>query len=253
MISTLTRSYKFSCYPSPSSSFEPATCALHTLESPLRSLLIPCPGFVYGVALFEIGQYHISLSYSPSQNLTSALLLLKPRYDLPSPYTTIIHNLSLRPSLAIHPLYIPILLAELSIESSAPRISTACKRLDHLERVAGQHEWTDIMQGDPLGLDFESASKQLNFTSRWLSMEIWRYKSNLLVLNNVKSEIDLLSENGDCRDSKGRELKELIAYHADTCHNLILKAEFQENRLQTQIAVVCRPLLLTLSPSPMNK
>ena len=81
-------------------------------------------------------------------------------------------------------------------------------------------------------------------------MEIWRCKANLLVLENVKAEIDFLRNcdagNEGARDLKeeGARLKELIAYHANTCHNFIHRAEFENQRLQTQIAVVCQPSTL---------
>jgi hypothetical protein len=224
-----------------------------SLIPPLLSNGLPSnqgPGFVHKVALFGDGQYHISTSYSPQQNLTYALLLFKPRYDVPSPYSTIIQTLTNNPSLAPHPLYLPVLIAELSAESSAPRIQSAAQRIDGLERAAGQHEWVDLAVGDPLALDFPSATKQLNSASRWLNMEIWRCKANLLVLENVKAEIDFLRNcdagNKGGRDLKeeGTRLKELIAYHANTCHNFIHRAEFENQRLQTQIAVVCQPSTL---------
>lgn len=153
---------------------------------------------------------------------------------MPSPYSTIIQTLTNNPTLAPHPLYLPVLIAELSVESSAPRIQSAAQRLDGLERAAGQHEWLDVAMGDPLTLDFTSATKQLNFASRWLDMEVWRCKANLLVLENVKAEIDFLRNfdagNEGARDLKeeGTRLKELIAYHANTCHNFIHRAEFEK-------------------------
>jgi hypothetical protein len=73
-------------------------------------------------------------------------------------------------------------------------------------------------------------------------MEIWRCKSNLLVLEGVKAEIDILpGREGYNLLDDGSRLKELIAYNANMCENLMLRAEFQEKRLQTQIAVVCAP------------
>jgi hypothetical protein len=57
-------------------------------------------------------------------------------------------------------------------------------------------------------------------------MEVWRCKANLLVLENVKAEIGFLRNcnagNEGARDLKeGTRLKDLIAYHANTCHNFI--------------------------------
>ena len=145
---------------------------VYVLTSPCRTILItlmPSLGFVYKVTPFGTGQYHISLSYSPEQNLTYALLLFKSRYKsaVDDPYFSIIQNLTYNPALAINPLFIPIILADLSVSSSFPRIHAADERLNELERSAGQHEWTDLIQGDPLNLDFTEATKQLNFTSRW--------------------------------------------------------------------------------------
>lgn len=226
---------------------------VYVLTSPCRTILItlmPSLGFVYKVTPFGTGQYHISLSYSPEQNLTYALLLFKSRYKsaVDDPYFSIIQNLTYNPALAINPLFIPIILADLSVSSSFPRIHAADERLNELERSAGQHEWADLIQGDPLNLDFTEATKQLNFTSRWLTMEIWRCKTNLLVLENIRSEIDLLLPGCEGSEDKvlhvkmkeeRRMLKEMIAYHTNTCDNLILRAEFEHKRCQTQIAVVC--------------
>jgi hypothetical protein len=178
------------------------------------------------------------------------LLLFKSRYEsaVDDPYFSIIQSLIHDPALATHPLFIPIILADLSISSSIPRIRAAEGRLNDLERSAGQHEWADLIQGDPLNLDFTEATKQLNFTSRWLSMEIWRCTTNLRVLENVRSEIDLLLPGCEGCDEKALDvkmtkqqtiLKEMIAYHTNTCDNLILLAEFQHKRCQTQISVVC--------------
>jgi hypothetical protein len=206
-------------------------------------LILPL-GFVYNVTPFGTGQYHMSLSYSPTQKLTYALLLFKSRYEsaIDDPYSSIILNLSHNPALATHPLFIPIILADLSILSSSPRIHAADERLNELERSAGQHEWAGLIQGDPLNLDFTEATKQLNFTSRWLTMEIWRCKTNLLTLENIRSEIDLLLPGCEgCEDKvldvklkeEGTMLKEMIAYHINTCDNLILRAEFEHKRCQT--------------------
>jgi hypothetical protein len=226
---------------------------VYVFYTPCRTRLValmPPLGFIYKVSPFGTGQYHISLSYSPTQNLTYALLLFKSRYELAvdDPYFSIIQNITHNPALATHPLFIPIILADLSISSSSPRIHAADERLNELERAAGQHEWADLVQGDPLNLDFTEATKQLNFTSRWVTMEIWRCKTNLLVLERIRSEIDLLLPGCEgCEDKvldvkmkeERRMLKEMIAYHINTCDNLILRAEFEHNRCQTQIAVVC--------------
>jgi hypothetical protein len=101
-------------------------------------LILPL-GFVYNVAPFGTGQYHMSLSYFPTQKLTYALLLFKSRYEsaIDDPYSSIILNLSHNPALATHPLFIPIVLTDLSILSSSPRIHAANERLNKLERLAG--------------------------------------------------------------------------------------------------------------------
>jgi hypothetical protein len=80
-------------------------------------------------------------------------------------------------------------------------------------------------------------------------MEIWSCKANLLVLEHIKSEIDLLLPGCEgsedkvldvkMKEEERRMLKEMIAYHTNTCDNLILRAGFEHKRCQTQIAVVC--------------
>jgi hypothetical protein len=96
---------------------------------------MPPLGFVYKVAPFGTGQHHISLSYSPAQILTYALLLFKSRYKsaVDDPYFSIIQNLTRNPALATHPLFILIILADLSVSSSSPRIHGADERLNELD------------------------------------------------------------------------------------------------------------------------
>ncbi len=79
-------------------------------------------------------------------------------------------------------------------------------------------------------------------------MEIWRGKTNLLVLEHIRSGIGLLLPGCEGSEDKvlhvkmkeeRQMLKEMIAYHTNTCDNVILRAQFEHKMCQTQIAVVC--------------
>jgi hypothetical protein len=124
----------------------------------------------------------MALSYSAHTNLTYALLLFRPQFPPTSTsintptYDSIIQSLTDTPLLATNPLLLPILIADISNLYSDNRIQSADGRLTEIEQASGQHEWVDLKIGDPLKLDFLLTTKQLNFTSRALGMEIWRHR-----------------------------------------------------------------------------
>jgi hypothetical protein len=111
--------------------------------------------------------------------------------------------------------------------------------MHRLEQATGQHRWADRVLGDPMMLDYMSATKTLNFVSRSLAVETMRVKEHLLTFAFVVKEIDVLASlgTGNVRES-GEKLKEIVSYHVNTCENFLLRAEFQEKKVHALIAVV---------------
>jgi hypothetical protein len=100
-------------------------------------------------------------------------------------------------------------------------------------------------------LDFTGTTRTLNFVSRSLGLEVMRFKGNLLILERIKCYLDLLAVDDSktlCLQESGLRLKESVAYQMNTCQNNTLRAEFQEKKVQSLIAVV-----LTLFPSSISR
>jgi hypothetical protein len=192
----------------------------------------------------------MAVSYSPENNLTYALLLFNPKSQSTA-IATILKNITNSPLLKLHPLALPVLLLEHSILSSSHRLEWADSLLRKLEQETGQHGWADLPIGDPMELDFTGTTRTLNFVSRSLGLEFMRFKANILILDRINGGVDLLAIN----DSKiprlqesGLKLKELIAYQMNACQNNTLRAEFQDKKVQSLIAIV-----LALFPSPISR
>jgi hypothetical protein len=182
----------------------------------------------------------MALSYAPTQNLTYAVLLLKPLHQPAgtSHFTRLLQNLRASP-LFTHPLLLPVLIAELSIVKSDERFLWTDQELHKLEQATGQHEWVDRILGDPMALDYNNATKTLNFVSRCIGLETMRVKEILLIFEFIKGEVDSLATFGVADvEEKGKCLKELVMYHINVCENFLLRAEFQDKKVKALTAVV---------------
>jgi hypothetical protein len=127
---------------------------------------------------------------------------------------------------------------------SDQRFLWADAEIHKLEQETGQHSWTDRIMGDPMNLDYAKATKTLNFVSRSLAVESMRIKEHLITFPFIAKEIDSLALSGvaDVKE-KGEKLKEIVAYHVNTCEHFLLRAEFQEKKVKALTAVVNFPRL----------
>jgi hypothetical protein len=191
----------------------------------------------------------MAVSYDPQTQLSCALLLAKTQDHA---FTALISSLEQHKDLTIRPLVLPILVTDISITSSAQRIQSADHRLSELEEKTGQHEWINRPMMDPLEMDFNSMTRQLNSIGRVLAVETMRVKSVSLALQKITLwNEDLLHLRDDRRDNGGigaiqrsanhAWVKETAAYHSDTCQQLALQAEVEEKRVQSQTAAVNAP------------
>jgi hypothetical protein len=196
-------------------------------------------GFVFKISLFHGGQYVLAVTYYYKSNLTYAILLRKHQHEFDTQYT-FLDDFTSSP-LSTHPLSLPIHIIGMSINSSSIRLQWADDIITKFEQDTGQHEWSDMRVGDPMEMDFSSATRMLNFIYRSLAMEITRYKWNLNALDNIVKYIDTLSvENANTQIlvESGERLRDLVAYQISTCQYNMIRAEFQEKKAQSQLAVV---------------
>lgn len=99
----------------------------------------------------------------------------------------------------------------------------------------GQHEWDNRPLGDPLEMDFVAATRRLNSVGMMLGVERMRVKGLLLNLGVMRESNRQYSGGSEEREML---VEELVVFHASSCENLALRVEYEQTRVQTQIAVV---------------
>jgi hypothetical protein len=104
----------------------------------------------------------------------------------------------------------------------------------------GQHAYVNRPVGDPLAIDFIATTRTLNSTSRLLGVERMRLGATILALEMIQKETKVLEEGG----KDGTAVKDLAGYQLNASQNLVLRTEYAEKRVQSQIAVVRVPPLV---------
>jgi hypothetical protein len=194
--------------------------------------------------MFQPSYYTLLLSYNAQTRITHGLLLSKTsEHQIPM----LIDGLKDEPWRCEQPLYLAVLLAELSINTSAARIQIAELRLNDLEEMMGQHEYANMRKGRPSDIDFESAMTSLNFQTKWLAVQSMRLGSVLLALDQIVFETRGIARRGprelDLASSTSESdglcmVEEFVAYLANTAKNLQLRTEYENRRIGAQIQVV---------------
>lgn len=139
------------------------------------------------------------------------------------------------------------MLIQLVINSISERIQVADIKLNELEEIMGQHEYINRPVGNPLEMDFVAATRTLNFLARVLAVEKMRASSLLLALDMIIKEYKGPIIGRTDKEIQWHDLTtspfvgEMAADHKNACQNLVLRAEMQEKRVQTQVSVV-RPV-----------
>ncbi|TVY43824.1 hypothetical protein LOCC1_G004859 [Lachnellula occidentalis] len=229
LIGTTSRAFKFSCPKnSGTSHFKPTNC------------------FVFRFGVFRPSYYQLALSHDPLTNITHGLLLSKTTHH---GFPLLIQTLKQHQIHCTHPLLTAALLSKIVITAVANRVQAVDRILNELEETAGQHEYINIPLRNPLEMDFMTATRRLNFVGRTLGVERMRAEAMILALGVMGKDIagfgKLIStstsddENGRAtHEDATRMVGELITCHVDECQNLALRAEYEEKRTQTQLAVV---------------
>jgi hypothetical protein len=91
-----------------------------------------------------------------------------------------------------------------------------------------------------------AATRRLNFVGRTLGVERMRAGAMVLTLEVMRKEMAGLRrstskgcDGDESEDEASTMVEELIECHINECQNLALRAEYEEKRTQTQLAVVC--------------
>lgn len=151
------------------------------------------------------------------------------------------------------PLLLPVLLVEPMVSDIYRRINVHHQKLDEIEAITGQHEYSRIPSGNPLELDFVSTTRSLNFIGNGVGIDVLRLKCILSILEQLVEWGHALKEarTGDDRaeivpDNSRYEgeaiVTEKIAHLKDTCNVLLVEAECEEKRVRALIQVVCLAL-----------
>lgn len=188
-------------------------------------------GFVLKQGIYQPGYYQIALSYDRQNNTTHGLVLAKTKDH---EFSKLISGLKEHQMHCQQPLLLATLVTELVIDSCGDQISLSDRKLNGLEETMGQHEYVNRPMGSPLEIDFISTTGTLNAISRNLGVETMRVGAILLALHSILDNSKQMT-----KEPNGLAMMdELIGCQINACENLLLRAEYETKRAQTQIAVV---------------
>jgi hypothetical protein len=199
--------------------------------------------------LHQPGYYQLALSYDRQTRLTHGLLLAMMRNG--EEFHRLIKGLQDRLMYCEQPLLLAALVAELVIDSCTAKTDTADEDLNTLEEDSGLHGYGNRRKGKPLEMDFMKAIELLHFRSRTLGLDTLRLEFVGPALRQILNETkeitaqtlsrsqELGSITNAMTASDGlRMIEELVGYLYNSCENQLLRAKYEESRIQTQLAVV---------------
>lgn len=140
-------------------------------------------------------------------------------------------------------LMLPVLLTEQLVPEIYARFSIHHQNLDDLEAAAGQHEYSNLVRGDPLELDFVSSTGRLNFIGNGICIDVLRIKCTLSALAQMvewghviemqkRKGLNTATRLGNALPEDATVLTAKIAYFRDTCNVLLVEAECEEKRIR---------------------
>jgi hypothetical protein len=213
-------------------------------------------GFIFKFMLHRPGYYQLALSYDRETRLTHGLLLAMTNKE--QEISRLIEGLRVRRMYCEQPLLLAALVAELVIDSCAVRIELTDGDLDALEEESGLHGYENRRRGKPLEMDFMRAIQTLHFANKTLRLDTLRLQFTIPPLMQVINETKKIAaqEHAQLRGqgktgtpmlvSDGRGMMEdFVGYLKSYSKNQLLRAKFQENRIQTQLIVVSNPVQST--------
>jgi hypothetical protein len=213
-------------------------------------------GFISKFTLHHPGYYQLALSYDRKTRLTHGLLLAMVNKEEEIP--RLIKGLRVRQMYCEQPLILATLVAELVIDSCDGRIEDVDGVLNDLEEESGLHGYDNRRRGNPLEMDFLKAIQTLHFANRVLGLDNIRLQFTIPPLMQVIDETKEITAQEHARlrglgktgspmlvsDGRGM-VDDFVGYLKSYCENQLLRAKFQENRIQTQLLVVSKPVQST--------
>jgi hypothetical protein len=201
--------------------------------------------------MFKIGistsnYYTVIISYNLVTQVTLVIVLGQTRKDGSDAIKSWFGHLS---DWHLEPFAIIRILVDGVLSMSASNVETMDLRLGVLQSRMGQHTYRGRQRGDPLKMDFTWATRVLNHASTILAMNKLRVRGAQNVLKkaeefqamitakregNGKDGEAILSDN----DQNGCILTELMEALDDRCGNLLDRIEYEQQRVQTQLAAV---------------
>ena len=126
------------------------------------------------------------------------------------------------------PLCVAVHLVDTCVRATQSRLVDVDGALNELEEVTGQHEWTNRPLGDPMAMDFLKVGRKLNFNSRTSAIEKMRAQTLVATIQELKR----------IHDAANTEVSQLLRYHENACNMQICSIDYQDRRVQSQLAVV---------------
>jgi hypothetical protein len=139
-----------------------------------------------------------------------------------------------------HPLLLPLIFLDGEVVRITDSLHIHHQKLDDLEAAAGQHEYTGVLSGNPLELDFVSATRRLNFIGCGVNFSIKKIKCISLALNQLTKwrhslELGRSDSQNSSKQESSTDSDSILASRADylenTCHILLLEAESEQSRV----------------------
>jgi hypothetical protein len=191
--------------------------------------------------------FQIAINYNQETNISSGLAVVRSGCDIVHLIRSGIKALG-NPD--THPLLLPVILLDREVNELTNGLSLHHQKLDDLEAIAGQHEYSGIPVGDPLELDFVSATRRLNFIGCGVTFDLVRIKSSLLALEQVAQWGNCLelrrntdhSSNKQSGNDRSSMLTARVDYLTHTCRILLLESESEKSRVQALSQAVGLPL-----------
>lgn len=193
------------------------------------------------------------ISHNPGTNITLVLVLAQTKYDGFEKIKSWFYDLE---DWHLHPLAIVAILTHRVAGICFTSTDTADRRLNFLQLRMGQHTYHNRVRGDPLKMDFTWVTRTLNHQSTVLAMNKMRLKA----VQNTVGKVRLFEKSfkglgestrrsrEESREEQSlniqeqiprqRKFEEILENVEDQVDHLLLRVDYEQQRVQTQLAAV---------------
>jgi hypothetical protein len=202
---------------------------------------------MFKLGIQTTGYYTVVISYNLVTHTTYVAILAQTRKDGFSTIKSWFENVS---SWKLEPFAIIRILVDGILSLSHHSIETQDFRLSVLQSIMGQHTYREKERGDPLKMDFTWATRVLNHASTILAMNKMRVLGAQKALKKSKVFMEMIKTTsegngkdrepllGDDDDVSAGNLYDLLEALGDRCEHLLDRIEYEQQRVQTQLAAV---------------